>query len=53
MNGRVVYIEKTNAYEFQLVTEMSTRNIKIMFLRSKARPVRGPDNVTTICEPIV
>jgi hypothetical protein len=37
----------------QLPTEMSTRNIKIMFLGSKVRPVRRVDNLTAICEPIV
>jgi hypothetical protein len=26
---------------------------KIMFLRSRARPVRKADNLTAICEPIV
>jgi hypothetical protein len=33
----------------QPLTEMSTRNL----LRGKGRPVRGADNLTTICEPIV
>jgi hypothetical protein len=38
----------------QPLTEMSTRNIKIMmFLGSKVRPVRGADNLTAICEAIV
>jgi hypothetical protein len=38
----------------QLLTDMSTRNIKIMlFLGSKVRPVRRADNLTAICEPIV
>jgi hypothetical protein len=32
---------------------MSTKNIKIIFLGSKVRPVRRADNLTTICEPIV
>jgi hypothetical protein len=30
----------------QPLTEMSTRNIKIIFLGSRARPVRGADNLT-------
>jgi hypothetical protein len=38
---------------FSLLTEMSTRYIKIMFLGSKVRPVRGADNFATICEPII
>jgi hypothetical protein len=33
----------------QLLTEMSTRNIK-MFLSSRTRPVRRADNLTAICE---
>jgi hypothetical protein len=33
----------------QLVTEMSTRNLRV----GKGRPVRKADNVTAICEPIV
>jgi hypothetical protein len=37
----------------QPLTEMSTGNIKKMFLRSKVRPVRAPDNLTAIYEPIV
>jgi hypothetical protein len=37
----------------QLLTEMSTRSRKLMFLGSKARPVRRADNLTAICEPIV
>jgi hypothetical protein len=38
----------------QPLQEMSTRNIKkIMFLGSKVWPMRGADNLTTICEPIV
>jgi hypothetical protein len=37
----------------QLLTEMSTRGRKIMFLGSRARPVRRADNLTAICEPIV
>jgi hypothetical protein len=36
-----------------LLTEMSTTNIKIMFLGSKLRLVRRADNLTAICEPIV
>jgi hypothetical protein len=35
------------------LTEMSTRNRKIMFLRSRARPVLKADKLTAICEPIV
>jgi hypothetical protein len=37
----------------QPLTEMSTKNRKIMFLSSKERPVRKADNLTAICEPIV
>jgi hypothetical protein len=38
----------------QPLTEMSTRNIKIMmFLGSKVRPERRADNLTDICEPTV
>jgi hypothetical protein len=38
----------------QPLTDMSTGNIKkIMFLESKVRLVRGVDNLTAICEPIV
>jgi hypothetical protein len=37
----------------QLPTEMGTRIRRIMFLGSKARPVRKADNLTAICEPIV
>jgi hypothetical protein len=37
----------------QPLTEMSTRNVKIMFLGSKVRRVRGADNLTATCEPIV
>jgi hypothetical protein len=33
----------------QSLTEMSTRNLP----GSKGRPVRGDDNLTAICEPIV
>jgi hypothetical protein len=32
---------------------MSTRSRKIMFLGSRARPVRRAENLTAICEPIV
>jgi hypothetical protein len=35
------------------LTEMSTGNIKIMLLGSRARPVRGADNLNTICETTV
>jgi hypothetical protein len=39
---------------FQPLTEMSTRNIKIiMFLGSKVRREQRADNLTAICEPIV
>jgi hypothetical protein len=37
----------------QPLTEMSTRNINIMFLGSKVRQVRRADNFIVICEPIV
>jgi hypothetical protein len=37
----------------QPVTEISTTSRKIMFLESRARPVRRADNLTAICEPIV
>jgi hypothetical protein len=37
----------------QLLTEMSTRSRKIMFLGSRARPVLRADNLTAVCEPIV
>jgi hypothetical protein len=37
----------------QPLTEMNTESIKKMFLGSKVRPVRGPDNLTAIYEPIV
>jgi hypothetical protein len=32
----------------QPLTEMSTKTRKIMFLRSRARPVRRADNITTV-----
>jgi hypothetical protein len=35
------------------LTEMNTRSINIMFLRSRVRQVRKADNFTAICEPIV
>jgi hypothetical protein len=35
------------------ITEMSTRNIQIMFLGSTARPVRKTNILTAICEQIV
>jgi hypothetical protein len=35
------------------LTEMSTRSRKIMFLGSRARPVRRADSLIAICEPIV
>jgi hypothetical protein len=37
----------------QPVAEMNTRRIKIMFLRSRALPVREADNLTPICEAIL
>jgi hypothetical protein len=37
----------------QLLTEMSIRSRKIMFLGRRARPVLRADNLTAICEPIV
>jgi hypothetical protein len=37
----------------QALTEMSTGNIKKMFLRSKVRPVRRADALGAIYEPIV
>jgi hypothetical protein len=37
----------------QLLTEMSIRSTKMIFLGSKARPVRRADNLAAICEPIV
>jgi hypothetical protein len=33
--------------------EMSTRSRKIMFVGSKARPVRWADSLAAICDPIV
>jgi hypothetical protein len=35
----------------QPLTEMCTRSRKIMFLGSRARPVRRADNLTAICAP--
>jgi hypothetical protein len=35
------------------LTEMSTISRKIMFLGSRARPVRRTDGLTAISEPIV
>jgi hypothetical protein len=37
----------------QPLTEMSTGNMKKMFLRSKVRPVRVADNLTAIYELIL
>jgi hypothetical protein len=37
----------------QLLTKMSTRNRKIIFLESRALTVRRADKLTAICEPIV
>jgi hypothetical protein len=37
----------------QPLTEMSTGNVKIMFLGSKVRRVGRVDNLTAISEPIV
>jgi hypothetical protein len=34
-------------------TKIITRSRKVMFLESRARPVRMVDNLTAICEPIV
>jgi hypothetical protein len=34
------------------VTDMSNRSMQIIFLRSKARPVRRADKLAAICEPI-
>jgi hypothetical protein len=36
----------------RLLTEMSSRNRRIMFLRSKAWLVHRADNLSAICEPI-
>jgi hypothetical protein len=37
----------------QPLREMSISSIQMMFLGSRARPVRRPDNLTAICEQIV
>jgi hypothetical protein len=37
----------------QPLTEMSTRSIKIMFLGSRALPVRKADNLTSVSEPVI
>jgi hypothetical protein len=37
----------------QSLTQMNTRNRQILFLWSRARPVRRVDNLAAICEPIV
>jgi hypothetical protein len=37
----------------QPLTEMSTRNRKIMFLGSRARPASNADSLVAICEPII
>jgi hypothetical protein len=37
----------------QPLTETSSRSRGIMFLEIEARPVRGTENFTAICEPIV
>jgi hypothetical protein len=37
----------------QPLTEISTRNRRIMFLESRARRVRGVDNLAAICQPII
>jgi hypothetical protein len=37
----------------QLLTEMSSSSRKVTFLGSRARLVRGADNLTAIYEPIV
>jgi hypothetical protein len=36
-----------------LLTEISIRNRKIVFLRSKVGPVHRADNLAAICEPAV
>jgi hypothetical protein len=37
----------------QSVTEMSTKNRKLMILGSRARPVRRANSLTAIFEPVV
>jgi hypothetical protein len=37
----------------QPLTEVSTRDRKIMFLWSGAQPARKPDNLTALCEPTI
>jgi hypothetical protein len=37
----------------QPLAEMSTRSRKIMFLGSRAQPVRRADNFATICDSLV
>jgi hypothetical protein len=37
----------------QPLTQISTKGRKVMFLGSKARPVRRADNLPAICELIV
>jgi hypothetical protein len=36
-----------------LLTEMSTKSIKIMFLGTRVWPVRSADNLTALCKPII
>jgi hypothetical protein len=48
------FLRKENKCVTQPLTEMSTRNIKIiMLLGSKVRRVHRADNLTTICEPTI
>jgi hypothetical protein len=52
--GRWFQILLHNALGFtQPLTEMSIRSRKIMFVRSRARSVSRPDNLTAISEPNV
>jgi hypothetical protein len=44
---------RTRPWSYQPLTEMSNRSRDLMFLGSRARPVRKADNLTAICEPIV
>jgi hypothetical protein len=51
---RSLVLDKMEYLNHMPLTEMSTRNIKIiMFLGSKVRLVRKADNLTAICEPTV
>jgi hypothetical protein len=51
-SGSILWSEAVLGFT-QSLTEMSSRNRKIMFLGSRALPVRRADNLTAICEPIV